>query len=88
MSILIRGMEMTKNCDVCFMRDACEYSMPLGKRLTDCPLVEVPTPHGRLIDADALLEKKNTHIDVLADWRYVRVSTIEDAPTIIESEVE
>ena len=25
-------------------------------RPTDCPLVEVPTPHGRLIDADALMK--------------------------------
>lgn len=58
----------------------------VGHRPDYCPLVEVPTPHGRLIDAEALMEKKNTHIDVLADWRYVRVSTIEDAPTIIESE--
>ena len=41
MSILIKGMEMPTSCDVCFMRDACEYSMPVGKRLTECPLVEV-----------------------------------------------
>ena len=25
------------------------------ERLYDCPLIEVPTPHGRLIDADALI---------------------------------
>ncbi len=31
---------------------------PYGEGRPDwCPLIEIPTPHGRLIDADALLEK-------------------------------
>lgn len=95
MSILIKGMEMPKSCLICVC-DIPKGNCDLWRNQTpeehrrerhpDCPLIEVPTPHGRLIDADALMEKKNTHIDVLADWRYVRVSTIEDAPTIIESE--
>ena len=80
MSILIRGMEMPKNCDVCFMRDACEYSMPLGKRLTDCPLVEVPTPHGRLIDADALV--RDNGIKEIPEYYEV----VCNAPTIIPAE--
>ena len=29
----------------------------------DCPLVEIPTPHGRLVDADKLMMS-------LADWWY------------------
>ena len=99
MSILIRGMEMPKNCDVCFMRDACEYSMPLGKRLTDCPLVEVPTPHGRLIDADALVEILLKVIDINASIEQRNEATEQErrclwwfeqqigiAPTIIPSE--
>lgn len=54
-----------------------------------CPLVEVPTPHGRLIDADAF-EKENSYFwerdfinpkyeDTLADL-------VNAAPTIIEAE--
>ena len=83
MSILIKGMEMPKNCDVCFMRDACEYSMPLGKRLTDCPLVEVPK-HGRLIDADSLVKS-------MRDFSYMWGERMNDewigeAPTIIPAE--
>ena len=91
MSILIRGMEMPKNCDVCFMRDACEYSMPLGKRLTDCPLIEVPMSHGRLIDADAFqLEAYNMMFRGHADDRDVAFVNflLGKAPTIIESEDE
>ena len=89
MSILINGMEMPKNCDICFMRDACEYSMPLGKRLTDCPLISIPTPHGRLIDADAFqLEAYNMMFRGHADDRDVAFVNflLGKAPTIIESE--
>ena len=54
MGVYIKGMEMPKDCDICFMHDSCEYSMPIGKRLSECPLVPVP-PHGRLIaEADAV----------------------------------
>ena len=37
-------------------------AIPFDGRPDWCPLVEVPTPHGRLIDADALLEdvRKNS----------------------------
>lgn len=68
----------------------------------DCPLIEIPTPHGRLIDADALedlviaLKRDAIHAyewtGKSGEWS-ARVSererfavTIEDAPTIIEAE--
>ena len=67
-SVLIRGMEMPKNCKECMFADFDDvdfdyelyctangkyadldmYDHPMG---WDCPLVEIPTPHGRLIDA-------------------------------------
>lgn len=50
----------------------------------NCPLVEVPTPHGRLIDADALMvnaQYKGKH-DIVTAYDIVA------APTIIESEGE
>lgn len=47
-------------------------------------LVEVPTPHGRLIDADEL----ETHVDNWWDiGEYVFADTIRNADTIIEAEV-
>ena len=60
-----------------------EYVLRLGGikdgRHDDCPLVEIP-PHGRLIDADALVKKQP--IPELGAPRWL----IEQAPTIIESE--
>lgn len=58
----------------------------------DCPLVEVPTPHGRLIEADALNKKMDERMDRLKDNRSIYeascVATALDlfAPTIIEAE--
>ncbi len=48
-------------------------------KVKNCPLVEVPTPHGRLIDADAL---SLWDIDV-ANYPS---NYIKNAPTIIEAE--
>ena len=65
MSILIKGMEMPKSCGYCPLRheardgDECYLGASLTeyqKRPEDCPLVPVP-PHGRLIDADALMKE-------------------------------
>ena len=71
MSILIKGMEMPKSCRKCFIKQgSCpairkriqvlptnsDIWVPYNYRHDDCPLWGVPTPHGRLIDADALIE--------------------------------
>ncbi len=68
MSILIKGMEMTTNCYVCPFCDyvAARCDAVKGKPYTPesryekradfCPLLPIP-PHGRLIDADALLAR-------------------------------
>ena len=66
-------------------------------RLNNCPLVEVPTPHGRLIDADELERFMYHHAFELdsADQQWdsgcwVRYRLFENAmkamPTIIEAE--
>ena len=87
MSVLVKGMEMPKNCGICGFKDGCEFSMPLTERPFDCPLVPVP-PHGRLIDADAL----EYHADNVRDpmgrtEKTVMWEKIKAAPTIIEAEV-
>lgn len=73
MSILIRGMKMPKACDDCIVPlSKCDF---LQKRADDCPLIEIPTPHGRLIDED--------NIKIIAvQGRGIEV----DAPTILEAE--
>ncbi len=66
MSVLIKGMGMPKTAGECSVKidpdtRRCIYtgkefeetlSLLLSRRCADCPLIEVPTPHGRLIDAD------------------------------------
>ena len=70
-----------------------------GWRHPDCPLVEVPTPHGRLIDADELERFMYHHAFELdsADQQWdsgcwVRYRLFENAmkamPAIIEAEEE
>lgn len=52
MGVYIKGMKMPKGCDDCILGDVvCGYDEDHIDR--DCPLVEVPEPHGRLIDANA-----------------------------------
>ena len=102
MSILIKGMEIPKNCQDCplnYDQMACivtgtgwwSDTMVLmdfdsdKERLYDCPLIEIPTPHGRLIDADKL----NIHDISPVDGFCVMGVTEEDiglADTVIEAE--
>ena len=32
---------MPKNCGICGFKDGCEFSIPLDKRPSDCPLADV-----------------------------------------------
>lgn len=109
MSVLIKGMEMPKACEWCSFISTFTTESGLGcrcevekfefwdysKRQENCPLVEVPTPHGRLIDADRLLESIKTNFyehfgnydsgqELLFD---LICNSIEDSLTIIEAEV-
>jgi len=99
--ILIRGMEMPKSCADCFLEDPYDgyncriipksANWGLGERPSWCPLVEVPTPHGDLIDRDAL---RDNNCDVFeingADGTILAmdVSIIDDAPIIIPASEE
>ena len=65
MSILIKGLEMPKNCKECF---ACKAELSPEKKViyvccfaqTDCPLVPVPK-HGRVIEESKVL-------DIVSEW--------------------
>lgn len=90
MSILIRDMEMPKNCGACPLRASCIYRIYLERRPDYCPLVEVQ-PHGRLIDAEKLgltdfeiilCQKGNPFKNALE----MLLDKIENAQTIIEAE--
>ena len=101
MGVYIKGMEMPFTCLNCDFHkcaggvgDFCSLTkrrqFRFKNRPKDCPLIEVPEPHGRLIDADALnytmLYKENwmsgTGVEAPAIWK----KDIDNAPTIIEEE--
>lgn len=97
MSVLVKGMEMPKRCGVCPLYHY-EYPMhcmavknyrtvgaPYGMPRPDwCPLVEVKTPHGKLIDEDELFFPA---LSRSYDNEIVR-DILGEAPTVIEAEVE
>ena len=99
MGVLIRGMEMPENCFACpcgyetegAFIDEClvlkrEYEKDADSvRPNWCPLVEIPTPHGRLIDADELANK--TFYNPISA-PYITYKTFCNAPTVIEAEGE
>lgn len=112
MSVVIKGVKMPMHCAMCGFHGAMGDPMisqhfckvtgvsilnPYKGRRNDCPLVPVP-PHGRLIDADALIvhckEMQSIEWNNKASpysWAYAYEnfeSDIEDAPTILEAEVE
>lgn len=67
--------------------DVSRNGKPLDLRPDYCPLIEIPKPHGRLIDADALKP------DILPEWDGIRVpdnsyslKCVRNAPTVIEAE--
>ena len=96
MSVLIKGMGMPicRTCPVCdeklfgnycrITKEIVSFGFERGEK---CPLIELQ-PHGRLVDADELMKPKNQYYEYAADEWYVRVRTIESAPTILEAEVE
>ena len=95
MSVIIKGMKMPKSCDSCdliqFDDEGLEAHCPLSPyyrwcgtppdyRPEGCPLVELPTPHGRLIDAEKLKCPLSWQGEIVR-------ATVREAPTIIEAEV-
>ena len=100
MSIIIKGMEMPKNCAECKMWSICDclkefddyesllYAVDDGDlvRADDCPLIELP-PHGRLGDLDELYKVANMADDFGADTTDI-LKLIIDTPAVIEAEGE
>lgn len=61
MSVLIKDMKMPEDCFSCQLKEEgfCNitnvYAGGINERNSDCPLVEIPETHGRLVDADKLM---------------------------------
>jgi len=97
MIVIIKGMKFPKGCDSCdlvqdydedsmccpFLRSESWYGAAPDYRLEHCPLIGIPTPHGRLIDADRFLAwLEEFHPNDVAI-----MSGVKNARTVIEAEV-
>jgi len=87
MSVLIKDMQMPKNCAECPVALSGKYCrinhtyttfINIPFRPDHCPLMELPEHHGRLVDAEYL--KKHA-----AEWLST-YNLIDSAETIIEAE--
>ena len=69
MSVIVKDMKMPKSCGTCWLNHyntqwmcwVCNVThRPLlcrfEERIAECPLIEIPTEHGRLIDADKTID--------------------------------
>ena len=101
MSIVVKGMEMPKNCTLCDsiglnVAIGCPVMTGINGRATDCPLVELPEKHGRLIDADEKrlritlkgIREGECQIYKGGSWGFAAKAetAIDDAPTVFEAE--
>ena len=97
MSVMIKGIDMPKSCRKCdfrynltdftkmckYVREACH----IRGMLDNCPLIEVPSKHGRLIDADGLLAvMKSAAGNQVAVPLDAVLAQIDNAPVVIEAE--
>ena len=100
MSIIIKGMDMPKNCYGCSFfgdgiycgiidNDTEALILKPEEKKANCPLVEIPTPHGRLIDEDEITFHK--HLEATENGQYDEILVVYErdidlAPTILEAE--
>ena len=87
MGVYIPNIEMPKSCGGCDLSYIDSewgdfWCVPLVEDVTkikgilpNCPLIEIPTPHGRLIDADKVF-----------CYNFWDEQNIDNAPTILEAE--
>ena len=97
MSILIKGMEVPKTCGECPVRRFDGYcslaKQTMRSDISWCDYIkEVPTPHGRLIDADTMTKEIKRWKD--HPNKYIRnrnkdfIFYLNNAETVIEAEVK
>ena len=90
MSVLVKGIDMPKDCVSCrwHARWGCEITGIVTNGAQGCPLVSIPTPHGRLIDGDALeslIYERISDLDYKADaFDILRI--VQGMSAIIEAE--
>lgn len=102
MSVLVKEMNKPKTCGLCKFclddsRIANGYCMYFHRSVNmmeldkNCPLVEVPTPHGRLvefIDVIATVNEDDGTEEVCFGDVFKAYYEMKEAPTVIEAEEE
>ena len=97
MSLLIKGnVHLPRSCrdcpfnysGVCIASANCLKTKSFMKaRNPDCPIIEIPPPHGDLVDRDDLTDEIN-RVTFAERYDYnVAYNIVTDAETIIEAEV-
>ena len=97
MSVLVKGMKMPKGCYECPLLDG-EYggcksgaSGEYDPYCNDCPLVDVPEPHGRLVEfievATQEEEDSGTELIEFGDV-FLAYMTMREEKPVIEAEGE
>lgn len=97
MGVYIKGMEMQSRCTICVLCERWRYEgtrnlvcVPADRLIPEdcaerpdwCPMIEVPEPHGRLIDADKVVSYVPS--DEAPLCRYLMAKAVLSVPTIIE----
>jgi len=97
MGVYISNMSKPKNAFECSTKinpeeRMCIYtgkvfeetlSLLLDRPCDDCPIIEIPTPHGRIIDEDEIYEQPHC-----GECNDATLDAINNAPTILEAEEE
>ena len=99
MSVIVKNMEMPKTCDYCKFHEPfldfaycdlgemdMEYKDIVNRRHPDCPLVEIPTPHGNLKDESDIISLIEVMFCKDKDGMEHAIQCVKDAPTVIEAE--
>lgn len=90
MSVLIKGLKLppvgVRQCVVSFADNCLLITDVCGKILFESEYVEVPTPHGDLVDRDDLIDEIN-RVTFAERYDYnVAYDIVTSAETVIEME--
>ena len=92
MSILIKGMEMPKSNTMFTVTlrvrqdGTAEFISTSGKTVKSFPMIEVPTPHGDLIDSDDVIDEIN-RVTFVSQYDYnTAYNIVEQADAVIKAE--
>ena len=97
MSIILKGIDIPKDAQAVQISYWTKDGRYITESYPSLRIVEIPTPHGRLIDADVfreecykmmdkLMESTSEHLSMEALSLLCGFSLISDAPTILEAE--